>query len=333
MQYLTFLLFLFFHLIQTSFIQANGYSIVFIHIGEQLPSHLETAICQARLFNEQCQILLVANQQVLANLPEKIQQKNVVTVPCESLNITPEHVAFRKVGRPKGFWVYTSERFLYLYDLMAQYQLENVFHLENDNMLYVNLEELLPIFQTAYPGIAATFDNDTRAVAGFIYISNPQIMQSLASFFAAKRKRGNDMEILALYKNRKGSTIQEIDHLPIIPTSYAEDHVLKNRQGKSVKNPEKFHNHIDQFQSLFDAAAIGQYLGGGDIYYHPQLKPGFINESCIFNPSFFTFEWKDDCQGRSVPYAIYNHQPYRINNIHVHSKQLHLFASIKDTNE
>lgn len=323
-----FFFFLFMQISNFDYILANSHSIVFIHLGEKLPIHLEVAVCQARLFNTQSQIILVANQQALSDIPSTIQQQNVLTIPCETLELSAEHLAFRKVSRKHdGFWVYTSERFLYLYDLMLQYQLENVFHLENDNMLYANLEELMPVFKTSYPGIAATFDNDKRCIPGFIYISNLQIMQELAAFFAQNRNKGNDMKIIALFKNTKGRKKSDINTLPIIPESYATDHVLKSKSGNRAKIAAPYFNNIDLFQSLFDAAAIGQYLGGGDIYLHPTIKPGFINEACIFNPSYFKFEWKDDLEGRSIPYAIYNGQSYRMNNIHVHSKELHLFSS------
>ncbi len=78
---------------------------------------------------------------------------------------TTEHEEFQKKTKlddksREGFWRYTSERFLYLNDFINQFQLNNVFHLEYDNMLYVDLEELLPIFENKYSGIGATFDND-----------------------------------------------------------------------------------------------------------------------------------------------------------------------------
>jgi hypothetical protein len=302
-------------------------AIVFIHIGPELPPYLETAIHQARLFNKSCPIILVANQQAIAAMPAGMHAEQLQVVPCETLQKTPEHIAFLQHSPvSKGFWLYTSERFLYLDDLIRQYQLENVFHLENDNMLYVDLDTLLPIFQAQYPGIAATFDNDQRCIAGLIYMSNQESTHQLASYFAQQAKHGyNDMQLLALFKDSVSRDI--LGALPIIPKAYADQHPLKSASGHTVKDSKPFYNHVDQFHSIFDAAAIGQYLGGGDTVLHPHVKPGFINESCIFNPSLFTYKWRRDSEGRKVPYAIYEGRSYRINNLHVHSKQLHLFSS------
>ena len=39
-----------------------SHSIVFVHVGGQLPSYLSVAVEQARLFNETCDIYLIADQ-------------------------------------------------------------------------------------------------------------------------------------------------------------------------------------------------------------------------------------------------------------------------------
>lgn len=305
----------------------TNYNLVFIHIGKSIPSYVETAINQARNFNPDCQIILIANNEALKKLNSNLRSKNVVYTPCESLPMTPQHLAFRKTTNwANGFWRFTCERFLYLHDLMEYLNLECVFHLENDNMLYVNLGSLLPIFQTYYPGIAATFDNDQRCIPGFIFVSNKNVMRRLADFFSKlARKSYTDMQTIALFKDANGSEV--IDYLPIIPETYPETHPLISESGHTVEKKERFFNHIELFCSIFDAAAIGQYLGGIDANMHGVSNPGFINESSIFNPSFFDYEWIKDPEGRKVPFAVFGNKKYRINNIHVHSKNLDLFAS------
>ena len=160
-------------ILSVSYASPQDYSIVFVHIGPTLPAHLKTSLSQARLFNESCPIYLIANQEALIPKSDELDREGITGIPCETLRKTPVHSAFcNSIKFPPGFARYTSERFLYLYDFMEQYRRKNVFHLENDNMLYVDLEELLPIFQANYPGIAATFDNDERCIAGFMYIAD-----------------------------------------------------------------------------------------------------------------------------------------------------------------
>lgn len=318
-------LLLFSHLV--SAFQAER-AIVFIHIGKEIPDYAATAISQARLFNEECNIILIANEEALATFPKKKMDPKLIVVTCESLVKTEEHLKFIR-ERPHsefrdGFWNHTSERFLYLYDLFCQYEIQNVFHLEYDNMLYANVDELLPIMKTCYTGIAATFDNDQRCIPGFIYIPNKEVMGNLASFFASHASKNyNDMECIALFKETYPNLI---DNLPIIMSSYVKNHSLISALGHTVKDASRFSNHLESFQSIFDAAAIGQYLGGCDprLGYFP---PGFINERCVFNASYLSYEWDLDERDRRVPFAIYDNKRYRINNLHIHSKKLWIFLS------
>lgn len=312
---------------------AGEYSIVFIHIGKKVPDHAEISLSQARLFNPSCPIILLANETAINKLSgsQKLKNSNITYITCESLNFSDVHKVFvdetvLNSDWRNGFWRYTSERFLYLADLMQQYDLTNVFHLEYDNMLYADLSDLLPLFENNYKGIAATFDNEVRCVPGFMYFKSTESIIDLANCFAKNASSGkNDMEMIGLYKRE--SKHNKIDNLPIIHFKY----MLKNRIfGKSkqkLKNKYEFCSHIDQFDSIFDAAALGQYLGGIDPR-NGESKPGFINESCIFDPSTLTFMWEQNDKGLWVPYAIYYKEKRRINNLHIHSKNLEPFSSL-----
>lgn len=304
---------------------AEHYSIVFIHIGKEIPSYAEIALSQAKKFNPNASVILLANEEAAESFSQKFPELEVEYIACESLIKTQSHQNFlerttldRESG--EGFWLYTSERFLYLDDLMTQYKMQDVFHLEYDNMLYVNLEELLPIFQHYYPGIAATFDNDDRCIPGFIYIANEQAMHSLAKSFALHASKSlNDMQLIALYKNENGN--DKISHLPIITKEYANVYPLVSSSGHTAQNPSQYTQNIEVFHSIFDAAALGQFLGG----ISPRngvAKPGFINESCLFNPSLLNIVWIPDARLGNIPYIIYPHATYRINSLHIHSKNL-----------
>jgi hypothetical protein len=97
--------------------------------------------------------------------------------------------------------------------------------------------------------------------------------------------------------------------------------------GHTTQNPEFYSRNFNLFQSVFDAAALGQYLGGIDPFYHGPSLPGFINESCLFNPSAMTYTWERDEEGRLVPYATFKNETYKINNLHIHCKDLKRFSS------
>ncbi len=302
------------------------YSIVYVHIGDHVPLYADVAISQARLFNPEAKIILVASEKGLKRFqtlkePINLELCNYDTLPMTAIH--QEYQAYCAVKEP--FWRYTCERFLYLWDLMETYSLENVFHLENDNMLYADLKTLLPHFQEHYPGVGAVFDNDERCIPGFLWIANCRAMKSLASYFSKKAPTHLfDMQIIAQYRNEYST--EWIDHLPLIMPEYASEFPLESPHHHTTTHPERYSNHIDLFQAIFDAAAIGQFLGGIDPI-HANNQPGFINESCLFNPSYLDYEWILDEKGRKIPYVIFKSQRYKIINLHIHSKRLKAFLS------
>lgn len=305
----------------------GDYSIVFIHIGKEIPHYADIALSQARLFNPNGHLILLGSREGLKRFKELGEKDHIELCSYEDLQKNLAHQIYeRECVEPSLFWRYTSERFLYLGDLMEKRELENVFHLEYDNMLYANLETLLPHFQANYPGIGATFDNDQRCIPGFVWISCAKAMGHLSQYFAdlAPHKL-SDMEVMGKYKN--AFSHEFIDNLPIIMPSYVEVHPLESPSHHTTSNPSSYSNHIDVFKGIFDAAAIGQYLGGIDPI-HNNNEPGFINESCLFNPSLLSYHWILDEQGREVPHVSFDGHLFPLINLHVHSKRLSEFRSL-----
>ena len=308
----------------------EGPKIVFVHVGNKLPSYLSTAIQQARLFND-CDIVVVANRSALKTSRLELEKQRVIFVACEDLPRSARHKQFLEVSTldavtRHGFWRAAKERFFYLEELMTTYSIENVVHLENDNMLYVDVKELMPIFQTKYPGIGATFDSDDRCIAGLLYISGKESAMHLTSFLAEPDSAGkNDMQAIADYRKAFGDNA--IKPLPIVHAEYASAYPLRSEIGSFVNRPDTVSMHVEDFHALFDAAAIGQYLGGTDLYCGQGRRVGFVNEACVFNPAHLTYEWVKDARGRRVPFAVFNGQKLRINNLHIHCKLLHEFSS------
>jgi hypothetical protein len=310
------------------------YQIVFVHIGPSLPNYLPISLEQARLFNPGADLYLIANQEPLGKIDKGLVNKlKLKKVSCESLKKSGHHSEFLRKSTVdttfrKGFWRFAIERFFYLNSLIKKERLNNVFHLESDVMLYVNLFDLLPAFTKNYKGIAATFDNDSRCIPGFVYIQNANAIDSLTRFLAQTASSGNhDMQAIGKYWQISPS--EKIDALPILPAEYAKKHALVSPANHRTNRPEKYTNHFDDFSSVFDAAAIGQYLGGCDPFHNQ--GPGFINESSLFNPSRCEYRWERDQLQRLVPYLFIEGKKYRINNLHIHCKNLAKFSSLRNT--
>lgn len=344
----------------------NANNLVFVHIGPNLPLYFYDALNQAQLFNSNTNFYLIINKSTTIDY-SRINKNKLNIVYCEDLKKSNAHILFLEnstldTNFKEGFWQTTTERFFYLAELIKQENLINVFHIENDNMLYVDLTELLNTLYL-YKGIAAVFDCDDRCIPSFMFVPNYYPLKKMVNFLAKNSNLGLlDTFIISQFKN---SNANLINNLPIIPKDYGEKYKLCNKLGEVAADQEIYSTLIDNFKSIFDGAAIGQYLGGidmiciierdiksalkslgliniklkkkekklknkylGSLSVIPTNKNvNFINEKCLFNPSCCTFEWRLDNKNRKVPFIIFNNKDFRINNLHIHTKELYKFKS------
>lgn len=198
----------------------------------------------------------------------------------------------------KGYWSNCSKRLFFLYECMKKYNLENVIHLENDVLLYTKMEYNLE------SKIYLAMDNNKRCVPGIIFIPKYEMLNNLISNYDYTI---TDMYNMAnFYNNNK----EIVDTFPIIDDSISSC--------KYNKNFKLFNN------SIFDAAAMGQYLGGIGTIHAPGDSSGFVSKDCIIKYNKYTFHWikKGDDY---FPYININNKFIAINNLHIHSKNLREF--------
>ena len=258
-----------------------------------------------------------------------------------------------------GFWSHCSARLFYLYSYIYKYDIQNCIHLENDVMSYVNYDDLLSYFiplkrstqdlnsnfhRNKTPKIYATFDCDTRVIPGILYIPNHSALYPIIKNYDYSK---NDMENLARFNENV------IEPLPIIPSddiwfdsnsckkickNYISSDVSKGSETPRIGAP--MHPEFCDTGYIFDAAAIGQYLGGIDKRNQPGDTRGFINETCIVKYDKYKFYWKKINVGEQngggslyVPYISLGNRhssdvpDVRIINLHIHSKDLFKFMA------
>ena len=305
----------------------SDHSVVFVYMGAEVPQYVQTAVDQAARFNPDCPIYLIGNKHPMKRFHEHKQHPNVKIVNAESLPVSKNHRAFKLRSRlnrrwKNGFWYFTAERFFWIASLMESYDLKNVIHIESDNMVYANFGSMMPIFEQHYPHIGMVMDCEQRCIPSVVYFAGAEDAKTLCKHFLSEGRKTFDMFVLSGFRNKMGYPY--VSELPIFTPEYMQNETIRSPSGKTTNRPEVFARNFEHFQSIFDGAAIGQYLGGCDPI-HKNSKPGFINETALFNPSKCRFEWERDEQGRNVPYVIYRNARYRVNNLHIHCKRLEEF--------
>ena len=235
----------------------QAYALVFVHIGTTLPPYIYDALCQARTFNKSCNIYLLANKEALKNSRSStLEQYNISTIHLESLARTKEHDNFlQKTGLSykfrEGFWVYTSERFLYLYDFAEQNRIEDLIHLETDIMVYTDFKKIMPIFREHYSGIGTTLDADDRCIPGIVFFHDIRAIRQLAKYFADKAYLGkNDMDVLSCFYHENAAS-GVIRMLPIIMPDYHAIIGLGSTKGMKAGHTRKIiHSSVISFREF-----------------------------------------------------------------------------------
>jgi hypothetical protein len=203
-----------------------------------------------------------------------------------------------------GFWTLTSLRFFYIYEFMKKYNVVDVIHLENDVLIYYNCNNVVANFEKKY--IYLPFDTFKRNIASIMYIPSSEIFKVVLDNYDFSK---NDMENFCNIKNKTGV----IKVLPIFPQIKTEN-----------KEIQFITENFEKFNCIFDAAAMGQYLGGIDPRNDPKNTVGFVNETCVIKYNIFKFIWVK-INNIKRPFLKIGDLEIRIFNLHIHSKKLNEF--------
>jgi len=219
------------------------------------------------------------------HLIDKFKEINVVSTADIETN------TFDKNNKlPEGFWANCSKRLFLLYSYMKKYNRTNCIHIENDYTIYFSTKNLK---ESEF--LWLTMDSPNRCIPGIVFIHNYSNLEPLINNYDFSK---NDMENMAKFHNSNDS----VKSFPIHFNS----------------------EYFDTFEMIFDAAAIGQYLGGIDTIHKNGGIPGFVNETCIIDFSKYTFHWVKENE-LFVPMIKVEDRFYKIAGLHIHSKRLSNF--------
>ena len=213
-------------------------------------------------------------------------------------------------GREHLF-IYSFERFFVLNKLMNQQALKNVLFMELDNLIYDDPHRWLDGFLNYE--ISYMFDNYNRCSSGIAFIHSVKILErflkSCCNFIETSNEFLSEMAVLYNFWNDNKSSVQ------LLPVYWSDS-----------SHPPQANASFHAFNgSLFDAASIGICIGGMDPYHtRGVIVKGLQSKWCYHDFSKYTYEWKEDDKHRKIPYILRKSDNtwLRINNLHIHSKEL-----------
>ena len=266
-------------------------TLILVHIGTELPEYIHDCISQVRSVSD-------INVHVLVEEEHVSKFKDVEVFSLNKIPSSKQRKDFETVNRLDssfrgGFWKFAMMRFFYIYDHMVSNNICDVFHIENDNLIFLDFQKKIDIFRSK--SMWCVFDSPDRVIPSFLYFKDSGIVKRLLDecLYSASIGR-NDMNALAEFQ-KKNSV--EVGILPII-VDYVD------------RIDEMYFKHAEEFGCLFDAAAVGQYIGGVDPRNKGGDTTGFINETSVIKCDKIKIQDKIFLNG--LPLV----------NLHIHSKNL-----------
>jgi hypothetical protein len=264
-------------------------------------------------------IYVITNPQFFVHFDDYANKVFLINV--NELPDTYNYIQQNKMDKEfrNGFWELTSARFFYIYECMRKYNIKDVIHLENDVLVYYNVDVLLTLFDKSR--IYMPFDSYTRNIASIVYIPNYETLGYVLDYYDMSK---NDMENFAKYISSS-----KVINLPIF-SEYANQYSGETPEEFRIKNEIAFvSQHYSRFPYLFDAAAMGQYLGGVDPENIHGDTRGFVNETCVVKYLNYRFVWSNHRTQSDIfqPFLVVNQKLLPIFNLHIHSKTLNHFSS------
>lgn len=303
--------------------------LIFVHLGSFLPGYYSLAMEQAQLFNPESDIYLLveSNSYRMFEKGKLPILENVHVVNVDLFSDKAKRCTFRKklAGLPQ-YWIYTFERFFVIESFLLESRLTDVIHLEGDVLLYANVTQFLPRFQQSGREMLMAYANDAKAVPGLCYFKDAKALSHLTDYMIANYEYQSDMSCNDMKLIADSGLCGP---LPVIPQGFSNERKLVALDGQ-VAAAAKYYEGSYEYcgdHSLFDAVTYGQILDGLSPGHAGHGKSGFITPDAVYQINSLPIVWEYDEYERRIPFITFKGNKYRLNNIHVHSKNLHKFIS------
>ena len=275
----------------------------FISDGGPIPEYTNISLRQARHTNPDADIRFISadNQEIFDELDIKWVPQG--SIDGELLRELNECCWFKRHGTPQTtypspelFWHRTAERIYYLEAYISQNGLKNVFHFENDVLIYGDLSTV-PVSGEIAMMLPMSRNKSTFA---FTHIPAPQHLHKVCKYFNTLMSTHGEQRLSQHLRDHVSEmsllhmAFREwlVAGFPILPTQSSE--------------------------MVFDPGSYGQFLGGTNNGHSNGFTDPehFIGE--LINSGDLNVEFNGEPSVNGV----------KIFNLHIHSKNLKEFASV-----
>eukprot|EP01135_Chromosphaera_perkinsii_P009482 Nk52_evm25s1763 gene=Nk52_evmTU25s1763 len=331
--------------------QPDSVNIIFACLGplafSKHQGYVWKAVEQARLWNPQADVYMIISRDALTGGGEDEIFRNAnlskvrIAIYDDFVETSELSGKFREAFHIQGDMVpdgntdfvrLTSERMFSVNSLIQACGLKDTFHLENDNMLYVDLQkELMPSLVSCETGFAIPRAANEYMMVSFVYIRDAESFKPLLSFIVEaydSTKKGNNTIM-----DSQSGFVNDMT----IPVKFYEMIVVPRGEKQFQEFPAWIHspNGDRNFEReseclwkeqgfLYDAAVLGQFYAG--TYAKP--TESHWEENRLMDPRQIPLEWRSESDthpGLHRPFV----DGHLVVNLHVHSKNLQGWSSLE----
>ena len=226
----------------------------------------------------------------------------------------------------------TSMRLFLLYSWMQETGQQNVIHLENDNLIYFNAQEMAGWLERCRYLLGFPMVSDRYAILGVMFVQNAEALLNALQFTVDIYRMGakaatdyigfwmlNDMTVFQkyLFESRHAQQQLQLQQNSTIRDGYCA--AASELPDKLTPGPQEDSClwEVSGQKVLFDPATLGQWFGGTHV--NPNSNFFETSDTRYVDPRQLKWSWQDSESGFQVPLI---NSEYHVANLHVHSKDL-----------
>jgi hypothetical protein len=299
-------------------------NIILTQVGNKKSPYLIECIKQLLFFGNN-KIILISNKFHKNLLKNNKLLEKIIFLDENKITKKKEHLTFLKNNKLDKkfydeFWIKTIERFFFIENICSSNKLENIIHIETDNLIYENLDKFKKILKKFK--IFFNIANYNWCVPNIIYFKSYKETKLLTNFIYNKNKffflknNLNDQDLCIQFFIKYKSS--QITNFPIV-----SKHV-----NVKIKYKKKlfFYKNFKIFNGIFDPAPIGQFLDGVDNNIH-EIKGSYLNKNSIYDVEKLNIKFIKTKKIKKPYIILKNKKKIPILNLHMHSKNLRNFIS------
>lgn len=287
-------------------------NIILFNFGENKP-YFKDCISQVKKYNQKTNVFFIGNDKKYVEDAEFYNLKDLEK--SENIKQFNDLDFYSKHENP--LWRTSMMRFFYMEEFIRKFNLKNIFHFDNDVLIYDDFNNVLSKISAEEENVF-TPTNDFNLTCGLFYA------KSYHSIFKLNSLILNKISAETSTLNQKYSSSRSLQEEPFMVNEMT---ILKIIQDENLGVISLFptlpeNENYERYKMCFDPSSWGQYIGGT-----PNTGPGWAGNHHKIGKEILNNKYKAYMGADNKPKILdlKSNINYKLFNLHIHSKNLNKF--------